>query len=169
MSYYHFECSVQIVRHNSFTVLFLPDAIARQLPFDRHPRLRVEGEIAEVPFEGAWQPASDSAHYLMVPKRVMAEAGVGPGSQVEMRFRIGDQDAVNIPDALQAALENDAVASLEWDKLTAGRKRSFSYRVSSAKTYTTIAKRLDEVIGMIVRGEFYAKGGKDSGAAKTGG
>jgi hypothetical protein len=164
MTFYDFEFCVPIVRHMTHTVVMLPERLFASLPFEQFPRLRVEGEIAEIPFEGAWQPTANGERYLMVPKRVLSEAGVGLGSMVDMRFRIGNQDAVDVPDALLVALENDDDALQKWETLTSGAKRSFAYRVNCAKTLPTIAKRVEEVIGMVCRGEFYNKNGN---AAKT--
>lgn len=159
MPYFDFEFAGQIVRNAFYTVVLLPEEIARKLPFARFPRLRVEGELADMPFEGAWQPNGDGTRYLIVPKRILLEADVRLGSVVEVRFRIGDQDAVDMPVALKDALSSDEKALAEWEKLTSGRKRSFAYRVGNAKSPVTIAARVEEVVSMIRNREFYSKGG----------
>lgn len=159
MSYFDHAFSGPIVRNAFYTVVILPDNITESLPFDRYPRLRVEGEIADLPFEGAWQPNGDGTCYLIVPKRIMVDADLRLGSIVEVRFSIGDQNAVDIPTALEKALSSDEKALAEWGKLTSGRKRSFAYRVASAKSAGTIAARVEEVIGMVRNSEFYGKGG----------
>ncbi|HEX8555924.1 MAG TPA: DUF1905 domain-containing protein, partial [Sphingomonas sp.] len=87
-----------------YNVLFLPDELAATLPFDRHPRLRVEGELAELPIAGAWMPTGDARRYIIVPARIMKEAEIGIGDMVEMRFAIADQDAVDVPPELTHAL-----------------------------------------------------------------
>jgi hypothetical protein len=57
---YPFSFEGEVVHHDvgtyRYTVIFLPADIAGQLPFAEHPRLRVTGEVAEIPFSGAWQP-----------------------------------------------------------------------------------------------------------------
>lgn len=39
-----------------YFVLFLPEAVALTLPLKQYRRLRVVGEIRDVPVEGAWTP-----------------------------------------------------------------------------------------------------------------
>ena len=167
MAFFTHEFEAEIVRHRigsgarpvHYTVVYLPAELEAGLPFDAHPRLRVTGEIADVPVEGAWQPAGDGRRYLMVPKRVFAAAGVAVGDQVDVRFKIADQNAVEVPDALERVLSTDPELRAKWDALTAGKKRAFAHRVDSAKTEKTIAKRVEEVTGMLRQGLSYGKGG----------
>lgn len=167
MSFFTHVFDAEIARHPigkgarivHYTVVYLPPAMASELPFDAHPRLRVVGEIADVPVEGAWQPAGDGRRYLMVPKTVFESAGVAVGDRVEVRFKIADQDAVDVPDALNRLLISDKDLAAKWSALTPGAQRAFSYRVSSAKTEPTIAKRVSEVADMVRAGLRYGKGG----------
>lgn len=54
------------VRKVWYNVLFLPDTLATRLPFASHSRLRIEGEIADVPIANAFMPAGDGRHYVIV-------------------------------------------------------------------------------------------------------
>jgi hypothetical protein len=45
---------------------------------------------------------------------VLEDAEVRPGDIIEMRFRVADQDHVDVPDALQGALESDPSAMVMW-------------------------------------------------------
>ena len=65
---------------------------------------------------------------------------------------IDDQDHVDIPASLQHALREDDEANALWDKLTAGKKRMFTFHVSSAKTAPTEARRVAEAMEAIGRG-----------------
>jgi len=167
MSFFTHAFEAEIVRHPigngarivHYTVVYLPPAMVSQLPFDAHPRLRVTGEIADVPVEGAWQPAGDGRRYLMVPKVVFEDAGVAVGDRVEVRFKVGDQDAVDVPDALGRLLEGDEELAAKWVALTPGARRAFAHRVRSAKTEPTIVKRVGEVAHMVREGLRYGKGG----------
>lgn len=167
MSFFTHEFEAEIVRHPigngprvvHYTVVYLPPELATDLPFKSHPRLRVTGEIADVPVEGAWQPAGDGRRYLMVPKGVFETAGVAVGDMVDVRFKVGDQNAVDVPDALHRALGADRDLADKWKALTPGAQRAFAYRVASAKTEKTIMKRVDEVAHMIREGLAYGKGG----------
>ena len=132
-----------------YKVLFLPAALKRELPFDRYPRLRVDGEIADVPVNGAWIPAGDGRHYFIVAPHVFKSASVAMGDCVEMRFRIDDQDRVAPPDALLQAIERHAAAKTIWTSLTPGKKRALAHHVGTAKTAPTQRKRIDEAIAAL--------------------
>ena len=137
----------------AYTVIYLPEELRADLPFDRHPRLRVEGEIAEHPFEGAWQPGQGRM-YLMVPRELMREAGLARGDEVEVRFRIGDQDAVDEPAELRLALAGDEAASDAWDATTPGKRRGMAYHVNSAKRPPTRERRAAEVLQCLKEGRW---------------
>lgn len=148
---HEFEAPIQLLgigrsRQVFYKVLFLPDELAQQLPFDQYPRLRVVGEIADVPVRGAWQPVGDGRRYFIVSPEVMKSASLGMDDMVAMRFAIDDQDYVEMPVALVEALENNAAADYSWQQLTPGKKRFLAHRVLSAKTAPTIAKRIAEVL-----------------------
>lgn len=49
------------------TVGFLPVALAAESPFRGDTPLRVEGEVADVPFTGAFQPNHGSANPCWLP------------------------------------------------------------------------------------------------------
>lgn len=120
-----------------YDVLFLPQALRNVLPFAAHPRLRVEGEIAEASFSGAFIPAGDGRNYAIVSPAIRKDAGVGIGDVVVMRFRIADQDQVDMPPALSAALAEDALRRGTWDALTPGKRRALAQHVASARTPAT--------------------------------
>lgn len=136
----------------TYKVLFMPPHFEDDLPFDVYPRLRVEGEIADVPVRGAWMPVGDGRRYFIVSPEIKKQAGLDVGDLVEMRFRIDDQDHVDIPQSLERALSNDDVTNARWDELTAGKKRMFTFHVASAKTEPTAARRVAEAMEAIRRG-----------------
>lgn len=133
-----------------YSVLFLPQDVAPGLPFDLHPRLRVEGEIADVPVAGAWMPTGDGRRYFIVSPKVLKGAGVAVGDVVEMRFRVDDQDRVDVPDALARALARDPAAREAWDRLTPGRRRGLAHLVHGARTEATALRRVEEVLAEIL-------------------
>ena len=164
MSAYPHAFEGEVTRHElgryAYTVLRLPPGMARSLPFDAHPRLRVEGEIADHPFEAAWQPDGAGGHYLMIPKALLKAADLAVGDEVACRFRVADQSAVDVPPALAAALAEDDALRGRWDALTPGLRRAFAHRVATAKREATVAKRVEEVTAMVRKGQRYGKGGK---------
>ncbi|MEM0898885.1 MAG: YdeI/OmpD-associated family protein [Pseudomonadota bacterium] len=159
MSYFTHEFEDVIALHGvgikkvlTYKVLFMPPHFEKALPFDVYPRLRVEGEIADVPVRGAWMPVGDGRRYFIVSPEVKKQTGFDVGDLVEMRFRIDDQDHVDVPRALQIALDGNAEANAAWEALTAGKKRMFTFHVASAKTEPTEARRVAEAIEAIGRG-----------------
>jgi hypothetical protein len=128
-----------------YTVVYLPPEIAAELPLAQHPRLRISGEVGEVPFDGAWQPAN-GRWYLMLGKRLLKEAGLSVGDRTEVRFRVEDQDSVDVPADLQRAIDADPLAASAWAKLSPGKQRAWSHRVGSAKTGATRLRRTTEVV-----------------------
>ncbi|MEO1474185.1 MAG: YdeI/OmpD-associated family protein [Pseudomonadota bacterium] len=136
----------------TYKVLFMPPRFETVLPFQTYPRLRVEGEIADVPVRGAWMPVGDGRRYFIVSPDIKANTGMDVGDEVEMRFRVDDQDRVDVPNALRAALNSDDAAFAQWNKLTAGKKRMFTNHVFSAKTAPTEQRRVDEAMVAIMEG-----------------
>jgi hypothetical protein len=132
-----------------YTVLFLPPDVEAELPFGTFPRLRVEGEIADLPVEGAWMPTGDGRRYFIVAPRVLKGAEVGLGDSVEMRFGVADQNAVDVPAELAAALALYPAARTAWEALTPGKQRGLTHRIHGAKAPTTRRRRTDEVIAIL--------------------
>ena len=127
----------------AYFVVWLPEALHANLPLEGNPKLRVAGEIAEMPFTGAWQ-AWRGGRYLMMPRAVMDERDLALGDEVEVRFAVADQDAVDVPPALAALLREDTTRD-GWERLTVGRRRALAHYVASAKRDETRSRRLAEV------------------------
>ncbi|MEO1792878.1 MAG: YdeI/OmpD-associated family protein [Cyanobacteria bacterium J06629_19] len=145
-----------IVSHDwgkfSYSVVFVPEDMQAELSFDQFPRLRVEAEVGNTPFSGAFQPVKDR-YYLLLSKRFLKSAGLALGDWVTVRLRIADQDAVDVPPALQLALDEDGHAKALWEKLTPGKRRGLAYQVASAKTTPTQTRRAAKIIEKILLGE----------------
>ncbi|MEO0392337.1 MAG: YdeI/OmpD-associated family protein [Pseudomonadota bacterium] len=132
-----------------YKVIFLPPEFENHLPFKQYPRLRVEGEIADVPVRGAWLPVGDGRRYFIISPGVLKSAEVQIGDLVEMRFRIDDQDYVDMPTTLKIAVTKNPDIAQKWDNLTPGKRRMFASHVASAKTPKTEQKRLGEALKAI--------------------
>lgn len=73
---YSFEAPIDRLdfgRH-AYVVVFLPGTIAAQPPFNEQARVRVAGEVADRPFEGAWQTAGGGRRYLLLSQRFLKES-----------------------------------------------------------------------------------------------
>ncbi len=153
MSYFTHAFEAPISRHGVgrarkvwYNVLFLPGEVATDLPFDRHAQLRVEGEIGDVPMAGAFISAGDGRWYVIVSPQVLKDGGLTVGDMVEMRFRIADQEAVDVPAELASALRRDPAAAAAWDALTTGRRRALAYHVATAKAAATRTRRIAAIL-----------------------
>lgn len=157
MRYFDFAFEGQLSLHQvghgravTYQVLFLPTELAKQMPFSDHPRLRVEAEIGDMPTRGAFQPAGDGRHYIMVPPDIRKALELVPGDMVDMRFRIDDQAYVDVPKDLEDLLRTDVSLKKLWDGATPGRQRGFAHHVDSAKRPETVRKRLSEVKAALI-------------------
>jgi hypothetical protein len=110
----------------------VPDDLAAQLPLDRFPRLRIEGELSELPFNAAMIPSQQGRHMIVSPELLKA-AGLRVGDIVEIRFNIADQEGVAVPEELQTELDNDPQAEAVWSALTPGRRRGLAHLVAKPK------------------------------------
>jgi Bacteriocin-protection, YdeI or OmpD-Associated/Domain of unknown function (DUF1905) len=133
-----------------YKVLFLPPDVQRSLPFAVYPRLRVRGEIADVPVAGAFMPTGDGRRYFIVSPHVCKGADVDLGSSVDMRFMVDDQDRVEIPDILAKALARDEDLMQRWQSLTPGRRRGLTHAIHAARSQTAREKRLQQLIKIIM-------------------
>ena len=131
-----------------YTVVYVPEDVLAELPMAEYPRLRIAGEVNEHPFEASITPAKGVC-YILFSRRVLKAVGAGVGDTVSLRFRIADQDAVDVPAALDEALEGNARMRGLWDALTPGKRRALAYRVASAKTEATQSKRVAEVFDIL--------------------
>ena len=152
MSFFAHSFIAPLSPHNvgsyGYKVVWLPAEIAARLPLADNPRLRITGEVADVPIEGAWQPFG-GRHYLMIGPAICRAAGLSLGDAVEVRFSIADQDAVQVPDALEEALAGDAATSRAWDALSPGRRRALCHHVGAARTEATREKRVATVLDLL--------------------
>lgn len=152
---YPFELFTTVKKHDSgriaYTVAYIPKKLQKQLPLDEFPRLRIDGEVCGHRFNNALHP-NGGRWYVMLPKKLLKKCGLELGSDVLVQFRIADQNAVDVPSELERALAANTSAKQAWDKLTAGKKRGYAYRVSSAKRMETREVRVSEVLDWVVDG-----------------
>lgn len=129
-----------------FHVLYLPERLATDLPLRRYPRLRVVGEIVDIPVSGAWMPSGDGRHYFIVSPAVRRGTGARLGTLLDMRFVIDDQDRVDVPEVLERALAARPQLRMLWAELSPGKRRGLAHRVTQAKSKSTQERRVQEVL-----------------------
>lgn len=142
--YVTFEALVEPVTMGraTYTILRLPPEAAASLAGSR----RVEGEIAEHPVNLAptRMPGVDGP-FLWAGQSLLDRIGLTPGQPVEVRLRPAPDNAVDVPDDVTAALLA-AGAIDQWQALTPGKQRGLLYRIGTAKTAPTRAKRIADLI-----------------------
>ena len=123
MSYYaySFEAVVDSLAYETYnyTVVFVPPTIEMDAA-----RVRIDGEIADYPFNAAVLPSQQGRH-IILGRDLMRAAGLRIGDVVEVRFNIADPDAVVVPEPLERALDANEQARAAWDALTPGRRRKY--------------------------------------------
>lgn len=129
-----------------YQVLFMPDRLAQELPLRSHPRLRVRGEIVDIPVAGAWMPTGDGRHYFIVSPAVRKGTAARLGDMLDMRFVIDDQERVDVPAALEDALTAKPELRAVWQALSPGKRRGFAHQVAQAKASATVERRVREVL-----------------------
>ena len=137
----------------TYHVVFLPDELVIELPFDRYPKLRIIGELADHPIRGAWNPVADGRKYFILSAPFLKAAGLAIGDAVEVRFNIDDQDYVEVPPELEARLQHDDELRALWEGISAGKKRFYCHHLASAKRADTREKRLADIYQALVSGK----------------
>jgi len=152
-----------------YTVVYFPQHVLDTLPLEQFPRLRLEAEIDGVFVEGALMPdkagSAQTRHlrgegllegqrvwYFLVSKKVLKAIGKALGDEVLVSFTVADQDAVDLPRALEELLEDHPRLCEAWDALSAGKKRSLVHPIKTAKTQATRARRLEELEILLLEG-----------------
>ena len=160
--YFPHAFTAEIVQHDvgseryRYTVIFVPEEVKADLPLGTYPKLRISGEVDDHPIEAALTPVRGE-HYILLSKKLLTAIGKGLGDEVELRFRIADQDAVDVPERLEAALARDAAMRALWQAATPGKQRALAYMVASAKRAATQDQRIDKVAA-VLRGEIDLNG-----------
>lgn len=152
---YRFEATISLHKFGraNYAVIFLPQSLVDELPFDQHTRLRVRGEYAGHPFENAFQPVKGK-YYIIVSKKRRKLCGLAVGDQVWVEFELMDQNHVHVPVELERAIMTNSTLEQAWKKLTPGKQRGFAYWIDSAKRRETRQNRVDDATEMIISGDF---------------
>ena len=139
------------------TAIFLPADIVRKLP---PGRVRMEGTFNGAAFALAVQNLKDGSRYFSVGAPLRKAAGIKEGDKVEVVCKIVNPDKLDIPEELEAVLEQDELARKAWDGLTRGYQRSLIHYVISVKN---VDSRINRAIDLMNR----AKAGLLQGQRKS--
>ena len=150
MPRYPFHFSGQLQTYGTegtgrYPFLYLPDDVVEALPEGTPKRFRAEIVVNGQRRVGSFTPSKEG-HCMMLSKAYLAEAGLQPGGECEVKMRILPQDHVEMPEILSTALEADTAARRAWEQMTPGQRRSQAHQIASAKTEPTRQKRLEQVL-----------------------
>jgi len=146
------ELTIQMVGTYRYHAVLLPADLQNALTFPKRTRMRISGELNDVPFAGAWIPDGRGRYFTMIGAALRRNAGLELGEPVHVRFRVEDPEYVDVPEYLMAAIETDPAALCVWEDLTPGKKRGIVHLVTSAKTGETRAKRIRNVVESLASG-----------------
>jgi Bacteriocin-protection, YdeI or OmpD-Associated/Domain of unknown function (DUF1905) len=141
-----FEGAVETLEmgRSTYTNIRVPPAAAAVL--EAAGARRVEGEIDDQPVNLALSraPAVDGV-FLWTGKSLLDRAAIRPGDVLSVRLRPAAPDEVALPEDVALALSR-ADRMQAWDALTPGKRRGLLYRIDTAKTQATRAKRIDALV-----------------------
>jgi hypothetical protein len=139
-------------RSLTYRVVFLERPLESQLTFGKGNRLRIEGEIEDVPVNLAWQSAPGRGHYLMVSPALVRQLKLKLGDVVTVRFNPVPEDAVVLPEVLADALRASSKRRKLWEALTPGRQRGLSSFVTAVRSPEAQASRVETVFEELAAG-----------------
>lgn len=142
---YTFETRLKRVhdRHVN-NIIVVPDKIIKSLPVEG--RIRTKGTFNKTPFALAIQFKKDGSRYFSVSAGLKRAAKLGSGDPVKVRFWIVDPDKVDVPEELQAVLDQDKDAMKTWKSFTPGLQRGLAHYVNTVKNIDSRIKRAIEIM-----------------------
>lgn len=129
----------------------IPEAVWKAWPDGKH---RLRGTINGIPFDLAPRPVAGGAKFLTVGNALRKQLKLQSGDPVVVEYELSDPDLLEVPEALQTALELDAAAMEVWQQYTTGTKRSLSHYVNSVKSTESRIKRALELTEHMKAGRY---------------
>ena len=120
------------------TVIYIPEKILAKLP---PKRVRVKGKMNGVPFSLAVQYRKSGRSFFMVSAPLRKAAKIRTGDDVHVTFNLVDSEKVELPEELEAVLEQDPDGMKVWAQFTPGQQRSLAHYVFSVKNVDSRIKR----------------------------
>lgn len=91
----------------------------------------------------------------MVSKVLARRAKVKPGDLVDIEFALADPSVVEVPEELQAVLDQDDEGRTVWNSITPGLQRSLCYYVKSVRNVDSRIKRALDIIHKVKTRQLY--------------
>jgi hypothetical protein len=132
--------------------IFLPTELIEKLP---QKLVRAKGTINNIPFALAIQYRKNGLRFIMTSKALVKSARLKLGLLASVTFTLVDSDIIEMPEELEAVLEQDEPAKKIWETFTLGRKRGLAYYVNAAKSTDSRIKRALEIVEKAKQGTLY--------------
>ena len=133
------------------TVIYIPENILKKLP---QKRVRVKGTMNDAPFALAVQYRKSGDSFFMVSAPLKRAAKIRPGQKIKVEFSLVDPDKVDLPEELEAVIEQDDEGKAEWEKLTPGLQRSLAHYVFSVKNVDSRITRSLYLLNKVKQGAY---------------
>ena len=112
----------------------------------------VRGTVNGVPFRSRLAVYGGET-MLGLTNAFRASAGIAEGDEVEVVIERDDAPReVEVPPALQAALEGDAIARAAYERLSFTHRREYANWIAEAKQETTRSRRTERALEMLREG-----------------
>jgi len=132
-------------------LIFIPAQTLKLLP---QKRLRVKGKMNDIPFDLAIQYRKDGNSFFLVSKHLKKKAMMTVGKKVKVEFHLVDPDKVELPEELEAVLEQDDEGKAVWSTFTPGKQRSLAHYVKSVKNVDSRIQRALFLIDKAKKGDY---------------
>lgn len=107
-----------------------------------------------VEYRGSLAMMGGDCALLLCRKDVVAQLGKGPGDEVDVVVTLDTAPReVEVPEALQAALDADPAAATTWATLAPSCRREYTQWIGDAKKPETRDRRIAQALPMITAGK----------------
>ncbi|MBO0709475.1 MAG: DUF1905 domain-containing protein [Candidatus Dormibacteraeota bacterium] len=114
-------------------------------------RVRVSGTFAGIEFASSTMPTGGGGACVGIHKATRERAGIHFGDQVEIVLERDDRErAVEIPPALQRALDANPEAREAFARLAPTHRREYARWVAEAKREETVQRRVETTLERIL-------------------
>lgn len=135
-----------------WTYVLIPNETAQNIYPGMKQSFRVKGRINEITIhQAALIPVGSGDFILPLNATIRKTAGIKKGDMVKLEL-MRDKSAFQFSPEMMACLEDDPDALAGFKKLTGSEQKYFSKWIDSAKTETTKAKRITQMLQAMYRG-----------------
>lgn len=153
MSKIQFTATLESLGDHHVTVIYIPEEI-----MDTKPKFRVraEGVMNGVTFNLAVQSQKLGFKYFLVSKDLRKKIIANGQTNIVVIFEWVDADKLDIPEELEAVLNQDDDFKSKFDSFTVGKQRGLVHYITSAKTVDTRIKRSLELAWKVKNNALYS-------------